>query len=267
MLATEFFSTRADFESSCGGGVLADEGFEGSNLVPGDIGPCGGTLDRLAGCTPVWDPVKVVGGFQMQAAGLVGLHTALGVTSTVAGPDSFADNLVLDFTSGDDVFAVGFDAVFVPAIGPGTWELEVFGASGSLGSDNVSSGFFIGVKADEPITSIRLTNVSGFNGELIDNLTFGTCEAGGGGGGGGGSCDLTPVLDVLADITAALEDLKAEVTDIKAELTDVKAELTDVKAEITADAASACEIIELLHTPQGQRATDSCGGIDWPVKP
>ena len=94
------------------------------------------------------------------------------------GPNSFADDLTINFTA-NNVYNVSMD-VFVGYNG-GDVELEIFGNSGSLGSTIVnaaSNGTFIGFESNEPIKRIEFLAPIG---ELIDNLSFGTCDSDGDG--------------------------------------------------------------------------------------
>lgn len=101
------------------------------------------------------------------------------------------------------------------------------------------------------------------------------------GGGGGGDCDLTPVLNALN----ALES-KADAAEGKLDSLEAKGDAAEGKLdslESKADAAQAqldalaqeledtqnllAEVIRLLVTPQGQRASDACGEMDPTVFP
>ncbi len=98
----------------------------------------------------------------------------VGNNSKVFGPNSFADDLTINFTT-NNVYNVSMD-VFCGYFG-GDVELEIFGNSGSLGSiivNAASNGTFIGFESNEPIKRIEFLAPIG---ELIDNLSFGTCDS------------------------------------------------------------------------------------------
>ena len=98
----------------------------------------------------------------------------VGNNSKVFGPSFFADDLIINFTT-NNVYNVSMD-VFCGYAG-GVVELEIFGNSGSLGSTIVnaaSNGTFIGFESNEPIKRIEFLAPIG---ELIDNLSFGTCDS------------------------------------------------------------------------------------------
>ena len=77
----------------------------------------------------------------------------------------------------------------------------------------------------------------------FDDMTF--CESQ---PGGGGDCDLGPI------------EAKLDMLERKAD--DQKAEIQDIKAEIGAIAGSFCDLMRLLHTPNGQRA-GTCNGVPY----
>jgi hypothetical protein len=100
----------------------------------------------------------------------------LGNTVVLVGPNSFTDDLVLNFDPA--VRAMGFDVVN-PNGGGFTYNVEIFGTSGSLGTTTVTDGVegnFWGVDSDDVggITSVVFDG-----GGLVDNaettalVTFG----------------------------------------------------------------------------------------------
>lgn len=66
------------------------------------------------------------------------------------------------------------------------------------------------------------------------------------------SCDLTPVLNALRAVETKLDD-------------DIPDALAQLSAEVGALQSSLCEIIRLLHVPQGNRTHSSveCGDFAW----
>ena len=167
-----------DFEEAAvaAGGVNGETGplssaTDNSSFDPGDILP-GVSLDGVGGGATMF-----VGGANFFGAG----------ESKTVGVDFFSD--VLEIVFGPGVSALGFD--FFGAFGgdavSGTWDIDVFGSGGLLGSTQVSTsdqdliGFFGVDSAGDLITSIRMdaTGGSAGPGEAIDNLAFGSPRNGG----------------------------------------------------------------------------------------
>ncbi len=171
-----FYTSRPTFEADFP--VLTEEDFEGSNFPPVSVGTCAGPIDSGAsGCYPAGELVDgfELGGFPI---GDIAILTTgfLGVTSTVAGPNFFSDDSFFNFTGPDDVFAAGFE-VLAP-FGAETFDIEIFGPSGSLGTtthtSGTTTGTFFGVASDgDPIVRIEITGGTGSSAELFDNLAFG----------------------------------------------------------------------------------------------
>ncbi len=96
-----------------------------------------------------------------------------GVTSVSVGPNSFGDNAVYNFT----LPTMAFGCFIVMPNGGALVNIEVFGASGSLGTTSTTGatgdGAFWGVSCyDENITKIEF-NCPGGDGELFANVQFG----------------------------------------------------------------------------------------------
>src|SRR5207247_606290 len=108
----------------------------------------------------------------------VGAATLTCFTDPAAFPASaptlaVRDAFVIAFPGGN-IAAVGAD--LVTYFRNGTCTIEVSGAKGVIGSTTApctSLGSFWGVKADEPITRLKIT-VPGNNVVGVDNLAFGT---------------------------------------------------------------------------------------------
>lgn len=90
------------------------------------------------------------------------------------------DHLQIDFDPA--VTTVGLD---VMRLAGGEIELEIFGAPGSLGSTVVNTALnekqYVGVQSTVPITHIILSTPNKDAAEVIDNLSFGSCDTDGDG--------------------------------------------------------------------------------------
>jgi len=127
---------------------------------------------------------SVVPGFELTSDGAGGppidqviLTTGfLGVTSDVVGPNTFADNAIINFTVPTNLASFEFVTPF--NVGE-DFTVEVFGASGSLGTTTVTSDgltpVFFGALASEDITSITMTSVNADIGELFSAISFDLC--------------------------------------------------------------------------------------------
>lgn len=172
-----FFVDRATFDAAVPSATL--EEFPSSVTAPNNVcssfgvlssstpGICFGGADLLPGWSLTTlpdtneDHVLLTTGF-------------LGTPFNVVGPNTFTDNMRLDFNP--NVTAVGFDLIG-DLVGPLTATVDIYGAGGLIGSTNVvgsSTGTFWGVIANEQITRIDITSTTPDGGELIGNLAYGT---------------------------------------------------------------------------------------------
>ena len=96
----------------------------------------------------------------------------LGVTSVTVGPNTFADDMVIDLTA--PAWAFGLDLV-CPLAQP-TIDIAIYGTEGLIGNTTSACGgdpgVFWGVSAGERITSIEFVSATG-DGELAANVYFG----------------------------------------------------------------------------------------------
>ncbi|SNR32859.1 thrombospondin type 3 repeat-containing protein, partial [Lutibacter flavus] len=100
----------------------------------------------------------------------------IGDHSKIIGPNSFDDNLVINFTT-NNVTSISMDVL--SGWNEGNVEIEFFGNSGSLGVTTVfgtNNGTYLGIESDEPIIKIEFLSTPG-TGELIDNFSFGICDS------------------------------------------------------------------------------------------
>ncbi len=173
--ALTFFTDRNQFNAACPNLPLED--FEGSNTT--SVTACAGPFNSATN-DACYSTGALLPGFGIDNVNSGNDPSGLVVIppggSTVVGANVFADDTDITFSTGN-VGAAGFDLVDVA--GGGTWNVEFFGPSGSLGSTpatNSPGGSFIGaLSSGLNIVRIEIRPISGFGGELIDNLTFGPC--------------------------------------------------------------------------------------------
>ncbi len=175
-----FYTDQTAFETDFPG--LAMEDFSGTSVPPNSVLACTGPIDN-ATANECFAAGAVIPGFSLQiippastAPDLVILTPPfLGVSCNSVGPNSFTDSHQITFDPA--VEAVGLDNIN-PLAAPTTLNIEVFGASGSLGTTTASSTFpesFWGVSsAGEPITRIEFVDSVPGNENLLCNLQFGT---------------------------------------------------------------------------------------------
>ncbi len=126
-------------------------------------------------------PGQFVDGVQVSTTtggGLVLLPPGfMGLSSSVLGAISFADNTLLDFTT-NDIRAVAMDVYAGTVPGDVTLTLRdsggaTIGSATVMGLGPLPSNGFIGITSVTPIAQIEIDGLGG-NGELFDNLLFGT---------------------------------------------------------------------------------------------
>ncbi len=211
-MAATSYTSRPDFEAdACD---LETEDFQGTNF-PFGITACDFLPISSAG-NCLYPAGEILPGFSFHStptAQMVVVNPPnFGLTSTIVGPNFFADNGFIDFDPA--VGSVGFDMPFTGFLGQTT--VTIIGPSGVIASEVFTPGF-VGFIADEEITRLEFSNSTGTGGELIDNLSFGpTC----GGGGDGEHCDPSDCLLVTCppDVTVAcIEDYVADAANAIAE--------------------------------------------------
>ncbi|NIM49029.1 MAG: hypothetical protein GTO22_07190 [Gemmatimonadales bacterium] len=171
-----FFTDRTAFQAAVPG--LPVEDWEGSNVPANSVQSCAGPFNSATN-NACYSTGAILDGISAEAIGageMVVLTTGfLGVSSTVVGPNFFADDTDIKFPN-NNVSAVGMD--LLDPFGPATLDVEIFGPGDvSLGTTSVttgtSSGVFWGVASDSVITSIRFDQTAGGGGELFDDVAFG----------------------------------------------------------------------------------------------
>ncbi len=167
-----FYTDQTVFESLYPG--LTTEDYSGTivpaNSVESDLGAFNSTTNNLC-----FTPGAIVEGISFDNLNsnhnVVLTPPFMGVTSVVIGPNQYADDSEFSFSTPINAFAI--DIVMPTA--SGTIDIEVFGASGSLGTTSSTgdlSGVFWGVYSDVEITSIKFVEQVD-NGELFANAQFG----------------------------------------------------------------------------------------------
>ena len=161
--------------------------------------------------------------------------------------------------------------------------IPYFSGSGSVsfqiqlnenGGDGESATVFIQNATQSTSYTTGIENVNATDGlsRYCNNGTTSNCTTyaipGDPGGGGGGDCDLTPVLNALSAVEAKLDtDVPARFDNLDAGQAQILSELAAVGDAVNGLSGNLCEIIRLLHTPQGQRTHSSaeCGDFAWNV--
>ena len=179
----EFYRDRLTFNAATSRLTLED--FETNNLSFKTIvefpSPLNNTTNNAA-----FSPNNIEPGISFSAVGSESSRLdlvnkgVLGVPSDVIGPNSFASDLQIDFTT--SINAVGFDLLADLALG--TVVIEIYGANGLLGAKSLivtDTPTFWGVISDsDSITQIVILNRTpaevNLVGKLIDNVAFGTAS-------------------------------------------------------------------------------------------
>ncbi len=175
-----FWTDRALFDAAFPG--LPTEDWSGTSVPAGGVASCAPPLNSTTN-DACFTAGSVLPGIELNVNVTTGggQYVVLGVgflsnTNILVGPNSFVDDLVLNFNPA--VRAVGFDVVnpMTPGL---TYNVEIFGTGGSLGTTTVtdgSEGNFWGVDSTDVggITSI-VFNGGGLseNSELTALVTFG----------------------------------------------------------------------------------------------
>jgi len=174
----QFYSSAEEFPCSS----LPTEDFEEANVNVDEVAAFDGPLNENSD-NGVFSPGDILPGVEFSVTGselrnFVILGPGfIGNTSNAFGPNSFNDNLIINFTT-NNVHNISMNVL--RGFGESDIEIEIFGNSGSLGITSVfgtNIGTYFGVQSVEPIIRIEL---EGF-GELIDNLSFGVCDTDGDG--------------------------------------------------------------------------------------
>ncbi|WP_235296577.1 hypothetical protein [Portibacter marinus] len=175
----DFYMDQVMFNDGCSiSNAPVAEDFTSSRIGPNNISDgCLGSISDTSD-DACYAPGDVQSGFTLTPTedDYVVLGTgSLGAPSYAAGPNTFTDNTIFSFTS--SVNAVSFELI-TPFAASAVFTVEVFGASGSLGSTNINSNgntpVFLGMIASEDITQILVTNTTD-TGELFTSLTFDSC--------------------------------------------------------------------------------------------
>lgn len=127
----------------------------------------------------VFEPGEIVEGISFRtSAGALAFFDAFGAgnnTSKIIVTSSLADYFVIEFTT-DDVTSVSMSVIAWRDRYPAT-TIDVYGSSGLLGQTVVnatSSGVYLAINSNEPITRITLNSYGGAEG--VANISFGDCD-------------------------------------------------------------------------------------------
>ena len=174
--AVTFYTDQTAFETLYPG--LTTEDYSGTivppNSVQSDFGPFNSTTNNQC-----FTPGAIVDGISFDnlnsGDNVVLTPPFLGVTSVTIGPNTFSHDSEFSFSIPVNAFAVEI----VMPMAAGTVDIEVFGASGSIGTTSSTgdlAGVFWGVYSDEDITNIKFIEPV-VNGELFANVQFGAISA------------------------------------------------------------------------------------------
>jgi uncharacterized membrane protein len=165
---------------------LTQEDFEDTLVSDGDVIGCAGPFDEFTD-NACFAPGAIVPGLSIWTANPNGTDELatlgdgfLGLPSAMVGPMYFTDDGIISFTGDDEVFVVGFD-VYAP-MADATFTVSIYGPDDELlGQTTVAAdadGTFFGVSAASPIAYIVTDTGGGNDGELFDDIVFGSAAAG-----------------------------------------------------------------------------------------
>jgi len=177
--ALTFFNDRATFQAAYPG--LSLEDFSGTLVPPDSVLSCPPPFNQFTN-NSCFGPGAIMPGLSVElidngnsGENVVLTPAFLGVNCVTVGPNSFGDDSRIDFDP--PIRAAGLD-LLSPISGAITFDIEVVGPAGSLGTTTAVSCFtapcFWGVASDDVggINSIVFTNAAG-EGELFCNVEFG----------------------------------------------------------------------------------------------
>lgn len=175
------YSTRSSFELalSCD---RTPANFEGSMLPLSSVGVVLGALnsetdDAVYSSGTITDGISLTALYPEQMAVLT--KGFLGVRSTVVGPNFFSADLLMQFPP-KEVNAVSME--LLGPFGPTTMDIYILAGNNTiLGVFTVTSGTtvgnFFGVYSPVvPIRRVLIHQLDTVGGELVDNVSFGSCE-------------------------------------------------------------------------------------------
>lgn len=173
------YSTQSSFQLDCD---RTRANFEGSNLPNGSVGVVLGALnsetdDAIYSDGTITDGITLNALYPEQIAVLT--QGFLGVHSTVVGPNFFSADLLMQFPP-KEVNAVSME--LLGPFGPTTMDIYILAGNNTiLGVFTVTSGTtignFFGVYSPVvPIRRILIHQLDTIGGELVDNVSFGSCE-------------------------------------------------------------------------------------------
>lgn len=166
-----FYLDRTSFEAANPG--LPTEDFEAANIGAGAAVGFPSPLNSTTS-NAYFSPGDVLSGFSL-------VPTFGGADAVFLGGDGFGGNATKHVSSNQ--FAADIDLLFGPSVLAiamdlggfngvlGRWSVDVYGASGLLGSHGLATGGFFGVRSDEAIDRLFLNKPD--TGGVIDNLSFG----------------------------------------------------------------------------------------------
>jgi hypothetical protein len=170
-----WYRDRGDFQAACD--VLQYEDFEDNNLPDNSVAACSECINETTNdaCFSPGDIEPNIDlcahSFRQMVLSTTGFG---GCPSDMVGPNYNTDHLDIEFDVADEINALGGD--WYVLLGSTALTITVYGESGSLGSETVQPGQFLGVVADVPIVRVRSTQNVQSGWEFIDNAEFGVCS-------------------------------------------------------------------------------------------
>ena len=165
-----FYDDRNLFNAVCPDIPIED--FEGANIALGNLATFYGPLNSATN-NAYFSTGSVLDGFSLSVTeGDIYLENTYGSTTKNVSSNYHVADMNIDFSPSVDAVGVDLNIWFNIV---GNWIVEVYGASGLLGSVSAPGGSFLGVTSDsEPIIRVLLDRP--YYGAVIDNLAFGNCE-------------------------------------------------------------------------------------------
>ena len=174
--AVSYYADQAIFEGLFPG--LTTEDYSNTLIGPNDVGSDYGPLNSATN-NLLFAPGGIVDGFSFDNLdgdnNVVLTPPYAGVTSVTVGPNTFIYDSEYSFSIPVNAFGIEI----VMPMGAGSVDIEIFGASGSLGTTTAPGalpGVFWGVYSDEVITRIEFIEPV-TSGELFSNAQFGAVSA------------------------------------------------------------------------------------------
>lgn len=178
----EIFDDEMEFFDNCIG--AASLTFEDFDNGPDDgVIACGSSVsssgDSCFAAGEIQEDIEFTNNFADSNSPMVYFDgNGFGVFDPGIGPDAFAAYMIINFSGETSVNSIAFD-LYSPLGDGALTEIRLFGSSGLIDSFIVNvlenEAFFVGVLANEDITSMEIENQDGVI-ELVTQFYFGDCD-------------------------------------------------------------------------------------------